>query len=53
MPESLGKGLETTKGCLQFEILGFICIFRHIIFIFETNTWETTVHGVFDFEGYS
>ena len=38
-----GQGLETTKGCSQFEFVGFICIFRLIIFIFETNTCETTV----------
>ena len=28
---------------MQFEILWFVCIFGHIIFKFETNTWEPTV----------
>ena len=42
-----GQGLETTKGCVQFEMLGFVCILGHIIFKFETNTWETTVQKSF------
>ena len=41
-----GQGLKTTKGRVQFEFFGFICIFGHIIFKFETNTWETTVHNL-------
>ena len=32
---------------MQFEILGFVCIFGHIVFTFETNTWETTVQSRF------
>ena len=43
MAESRGKGLKPPKGCVQVKILGVVCIFGHIIFKFETNTWETTV----------